>query len=173
MSDYGTAAGVAAYTKHLTANGVYTTGTKPPLADIETWLDERSAQINTWLAQAGYTTPVNVLYVAAHTVLSRYANIGAAGDAELSQRSGGYSADDLNARENKFLTEFMEVRDFILSGALAGMGVPQYSASSAIQGLYIGGRTSTGQALKPIFTRTSFGNNPTKESGQKEPGYDS
>lgn len=173
MSDYGTPAGVAAYVKRLAdaTTGQFTTTTKPPLADVQTWLDGRSARLNTWLIQAGYAIPVT--QADAKALLDYYANVGAAGDVELSQISAGYSNDDQNRRENKFLAEFDKAWPFIRDGGFAGLPVPTTGASSPIAGLASGGRTSTGQQLAPIFSRQSFGNDPTRENGRppREPGY--
>lgn len=129
MSTYGSPEGVAAHVRHM-LNGAATFDeeTKPPLAHVEQWLDERSAQLTGCLAAAGYAVPVT--QTDAKTVLDRYANIGAAGDCELSMRNSGYSADDENAREIKFLSEFEKACPWIESGALTGLGVPQVATQA-------------------------------------------
>ena len=170
VNAYGSVAQVAAYVKHLcNASGTFDTTTKPTLTEVEQFIEQRSASLNACLAEAGYIVPVTTPSTAT-TLLGYYAAMGAAGDCELSQRSAGYS-EETNRRENKFLDEFDKACDFIKSGAFAALGSPQSSASPAVAGLYVGGRTRTGQNLRPIFGRTTFGNNPTTESGSKEPGY--
>lgn len=169
---YGTAAGVAAYTRRLTVAGAFTTGTTPTLAEVEDFLNQCSDTLNGWLAASGYVIPVTQADAVA--VLARYAQIGAAGHVELSQRAGGYNADDENLRENKFLDMFRtEALAYINSGALAALGAAVVSNGGppALAGLRVGGVTRSGQALQPMFRRTSFGWNPTAESGRKEPGY--
>lgn len=169
---YGSVAGVAAYTRRLTNSAsTFDTSTRPTLAEVEAFLDQCSDTLNGWLASAGYVIPVT--QADAVRVLARYANLGAAGHAELSQRAGGYDADDENRRENKFLDMFQMAEAYIQSGALSALGATIVAGSlpSPVSGLRVGGSTRTGQALRPIFTRTSFSNDPTAESGAKEPGY--
>jgi hypothetical protein len=171
---YGTVARVLAYTGHVIDNGneEFSISSTPTLAQVETFLEQRSALLNGCLANVGYLTPVSVIaYPQAWEVLAYYAVMGAAGDVELTMRSAGYDAEDQNKRENKFLKEFDKACAYIASGAFAALGAPTGSASPAITGLYVGGRTSTGQRLRPIFGRTTLGNNPTAESGPREPGW--
>lgn len=126
MATYGSVAGAAAFVGHLTnAAGTFDnlgppTGTAPTLDQVETFLDQVSAQLTGWLAAAGYAVPV--VQSDAKSALDGYANVGAAGLAELSQRVAGTS-DDENRRENRLLAEFRRAEDWIKSGALAGLGV--------------------------------------------------
>ena len=63
---------------------------------------------------------------------------------------------------------------YIQSGALAALGATVVSNGGppALAGLRVGGQTSTGQALRPMFTRRGFGNVPGAESPPgREPGY--
>lgn len=169
MSDYGTAAGVAKYVRHMTNAGVFDGTTKPTLTEVGEMLDESCAILNGWLAMYDYAVPV--VSVRALAAMSRYANLGAAGLAELAQRSAGYSETDQNRRENKFLAEFYKAEAFIASGALIGLGETPIGAPDPLEGFRVGGMTTGGQALKPIFSRTMFGNNPTVENRGKEPDY--
>jgi hypothetical protein len=172
MADYGTTDGVAVYVQHMTNAGVFDTTTSPTLATVQSMLNEICAQLNGWLASAGYVVPVT--NSAAKQVLDRYANLGTAGLCELTMRSAGYSKDDQNRRENKFLGEFYAAEDYIKGGSLNNLGAATAQLPGGLFGLAFGGKTSTGQNLRPTFGRTSFGNNPTKESPDTngEPGYE-
>jgi hypothetical protein len=171
VSDYGSTTNVAAYVRHMTnTSGVFDTTTKPTLADVTIFLDEICAQLNGWLASAGYVIPVTA--VSAKLVLDRYANIGAAGMCELTMRSAGYSKDDQNKRENKLMQEFYKAELFIRSGTLNSMGAATNQLPSGAFGLKFGGRTAGGNGLRPTFTRRSFGNDPTAESGPITPEPD-
>lgn len=146
--------------------------TQPNLTEVESFIDQSSDILNGYLAAAGYVIPV--AHVDAVAVLSRFANLGAAGLSELSQRAGGYDAEDENRRENKFLKMFEAAKSYIDSGALANLGatVIASSAPPPLAGFRVGGLTSTGQALRPMFKRTSFGWDPAAESPpSREPGY--
>lgn len=169
---YGSVTGVAAYVRRLSNSAAtFDTTTRPTLIEVETFLNQCSDTLNGWLARSGYVIPVS--QADAVNVLSRYANLGAAGHVELSQRAGGYDADDENRRENKFLDMFMLAEAYIESGALAALGAATVPGSlpSPVSGLRVGGSTRTGQALRPIFSRTMFNNDPTAERGPKEPPY--
>ncbi len=170
MSDYGSVAGTAKYVRHLTNDGEFDDDTRPTLDDVEEMLDESSAILNGWLSQNNYTVPVTAERALA--ALSRYANLGAAGLAELAQRSAGYSETDQNRRENKFLAEFYKAEKFIAGGGLDGLGISPGTIPTPLAGFSIGGRTRGGLALRPMFTRRSFGNDPTSESPPTaEPDY--
>lgn len=169
---YGSIAGVAAYVQHMAnSGGSFDNTTAPTLTQVEEFLNQASDMLNGWLARNRYTIPVS--QADAVRVLSRYANLGAAGLCELSMRSSGYSADDENRRENKFLKMFEGAEDYINSGALAALGAASSSTSvpPPLSGFRIGGTTTGGLALRPIFSRTMFGNNPTAERGEKEADY--
>lgn len=169
MSDYGTIAEVAAYVRRLANSaGTFDATTKPTQAEVEVFLTRRSNILNAWLAAAGYTIPVTDAQ--AKSVLDYYAVVGAACDVERTQRTAGASEED-NARADQFCAEFAKAAALIADGGLAALGATQTGASKALAGLYVGGKTSTGQRLQPIFTRTSFGNEPTRESGEQEPGW--
>lgn len=172
MSDYGSLAGCATYVAHLANTaGTFDSTTKPSDTQVNTFLTELCAQLNGWLASAGYVTPVTA--PRAVPVLDRFANNGAAGLCELTMRSAGYSKDAQNKRENKFMDEFYRAEAYIMSGALKSLGASTDQLPSGLFGLSFGGKTRTGQALRPSFGRTSFQNNPTSESPdvEGEPGY--
>jgi hypothetical protein len=115
---YGSTAGVQALTRHIR----YGEANNPTVADLERWLTARAAQLTGWLAAAGYVVPV--VLPAAKAALDRYADYGAASDAEAAQRSGGYTEDDEDRREVFFAREFRRAEEWIASGALAALGVP-------------------------------------------------
>jgi hypothetical protein len=169
MSDYGSISGVSKYVRHLTANGSFTNATRPTAGEVEEMLNESCAILNGWLAMHNYTVPLTAdLAIAA---MDRYANLGAAGLAELAQRSAGYSETDQNRRENKFLAEFNRAEAFIASGAIDGLGETPNAPPDVLSGFSVGGLTVGGQRLRPIFSRTMFNNNPTAERGPKEDDY--
>jgi hypothetical protein len=173
VADYGSTTGVAAYVKRLTNDlGAFGVDTNPTEAEVETFLDQVCDTLNGWLARAGYVIPVTA--ARAVDALAKYANLGAAGHVELSQRAGGYDAEDENRRENKFFALFDQAEAYINSGALAQLGaaVQANSAPPPLSGFRVGGRTRSGQAVRPMFKRTSFGNDPAAESPEdREPTY--
>jgi len=168
-NSYGSVTGVAALVKHI-AGAAFSASTTPTDTQVEAFLDQRSAILNGWLKREGYGIPVTQSDAA--NVLAHFANYGAAADAEMTQRPSGYSVDDQNRRENKFEAEFWRAEAYIASGALASLGVPTTGAPGPLAGLSVGGVTKSGQRLRPIFKRTSLGNDPTAESPSgREPTY--
>jgi len=130
---YGSVAGVEGLTRHIRYGGGEN---HPRLADVEDWLTARAAQLTGWIAAAGYVTPVLIAsYPEAVAVLGRFANYGAASDAEAAQRTGGYSSDDEDRREVWFAREFNKAESWINGGALAGLGVPTLPTPGASAGL--------------------------------------
>ena len=121
MATYGDIADVQAYCRHMT----FGADNNPATGDVTDWLNARAAQLTAWLAGAGYTVPVTAAaYPEAHAILSRYANLGAAGDAELAQRTGGYSGQaGEDRREEYFFAEFAKAEARINGGVLAALGV--------------------------------------------------
>src|SRR5262245_64161004 len=94
-NSYGSVAGVAAYVKRLTnSSSTFDGTTNPTLTEVEAFIDQTSDVLNGWLAAAGYVIPVT--QADAVNVLARWSNLGSAGLVELSQRAGGYNADDEN-----------------------------------------------------------------------------
>lgn len=144
MSDYGSVDGVAAYVRHMT----FGQPNNPTEEQVETWLVARSAQLTGWLAAAGYAVPVSVPN--AKAALDRYANTGAACDAELAQRTGGYGAvgkPEQNRRESRFCAEFATAEAWITSGAPLAIGVPLVFTH---QGSAVGALTTTAPVAPPI-----------------------
>ena len=147
--DDARARGVQAFVRHMT----FDTPKGPSTDDIERWLTERTGMLDGWLAVAGYTVPVT--HAQSLIILGKYANVGAAGDAELAQRSAGYSKDDQNRRENKFLAEFATAESYINSGALARLGAEHSDANEAPGGLSFvtadyGRTTTTDEYSRPL-----------------------
>ncbi len=119
---YGSVDDVAALVAHMTIDRTFTSDRSPTETDITRWLNERCAQLDSLIAAQGYDLPIT--NETALTVLGRYANNGAAGDAELSLLAGGSDEDDENTRESRFYAIFNEAAAWIASGALRALGVP-------------------------------------------------
>lgn len=172
-SSYGSVAEVLAYTRHLLTDGnpTFTADTRPSLSEVERFLDRRSAILNACLAENGYTVPVSTPQ-AARDILAHFAVQGAAADAELTARSAGASPEGgEDRREKQFLKEFDKACAFIAGAAFASLGAPQARPSSSIAGIAFGGMTRGRQPLRPVFGRTAFGQDPTRESPTTEADY--
>jgi hypothetical protein len=152
VSDYGNVPGVIAYVRWMTLD----TPNNPTTDNVNTWLTARSAQLNGWLAVAGYVIPVT--NVSAKAILDRYANLGAACDAEMAQRTGGYGSagkPEQNQRGTRFCEAFSEAEAFINSGALQQLGAEHSDAAEVPSALSFvpatyGVTTTTDEYARPI-----------------------
>ena len=171
-NSYGSVAEVVAYVRHLLTNQAttFSPSTRPTLAEVERFIDRRSARINAVLARNGYAVPVATPQ-AAVDALAEIAVMGACADCELTMRQSGTRPEGENDREYEFEQRYQQGLAWVGGPDFAALGAPQDGPSSPIAGLAFGGTTRTGQRLRPVFGRTSFGNNPTAESPTKEPGY--
>lgn len=150
---YGTPEGVASLAGVWTDNGewldpdAYDEGTTPTLTEIERWLDQISAQVNTALKNAGFVTPVT------HT--------------ETVQALGlfveGFVADLADRRNSK--GRFMS--DKVISGGLSTVLFSDFAAwvMANAGGLELDTTRNTTNAAEigtknsfPIFSRQGFGN---------------
>jgi hypothetical protein len=141
---YGSRDGAMAYIKHMSIGS----SNYPSEADIQTWLDQRSAILDGWLAQAGYTVPVTTP-ASLVNALDYYANIGAAANAELTLISAAYTADTELRRETVFLKQFAAAEAWILSGAPAALGAVQDDTPGPFAGLRV-----SGTGGDPIFRKS-------------------
>lgn len=171
-SSYGSTDEVLTYVRHLMGSNevTFAAATRPKLEEVERFIDRRSARLNAILAGAGYTVPIATPQTAVD-ILAEIVVKGAVADCELTLRQSGVRPEGENDREYEFERAYAEGLTFVASADFAALGSPQNAPSSAIAGISVGGTTRTGQRLKPIFGRTTFGNDPTRESGNKEPGY--
>lgn len=172
-NSYGSVEEVLAYTRHLLQGGhtTFSADTRPTLAEVERFIDRRSAIINACLAENGYAVPVTAPQTA-RDILAYFVVQGAAADAELTARAAGTGGEGQeDRRERVFLREFDKACSFIASVAFASLGAVQSRPSSSIAGIAFGGMTRGRQALRPVFGRTAFGQDPTTESPGQEPGY--
>ncbi len=157
---YGTASGVAAYVGVFTASGSFTTATKPTLAQVEAWIDQVSALLNTALAQRGFTVPmtqVDAVLAAKSTVEQLVSDLASAANS-----SGRFFSERFL---EKGVSNWAIIRNDIsawveeYASGLEELGVSRGSPEAT----EIGFRNSDagGNATHPIFQRKQFGNDFT------------
>jgi len=157
-NSYGSAADVAALTSLYTISGAYTTATIPTLANVEAWIDQVSAIMNSALAAQGFVIPVTQadavlaiksFVIEAVTDLSHAAN-----------SAGRYYTDTALQRGDSPMSG---VRRGILSWVemfASGLGELGAARSGETSMGDIGFRDTDnrGNATAPIFQRDAFGN---------------
>jgi hypothetical protein len=156
-NSYGTAAKVAALTRRYTANGTYNTTTNPALATVEGWIDSVSAMLNTILAGAGFSIPIEQ----ADAVLM-LGEIVAGGVADLCHAANTtgrfYSEKMLDSGKAPLSILRAEMAAWVEEQAdgLELLGAAR-TRSPAASILYRD-TDEAGNATGPIFQRSAFGN---------------
>lgn len=154
---YGTAAGVAAYAGVFTISGSFTTATKPTLAQVESWIDQVSALLNTALAKRGFTVPLTQAdaVLAAKSIVEQLTS-----DLASAANTSGRFFSDRNL--DRGVSNWNIIRNDIsawveeYASGLEELGVSRGSPEAT----EIGFRSSDagGNATNPIFQRKQFGN---------------
>ena len=156
-NSYGTASGVAAYVGVYTIAGAFTTATKPTLANVESWIDQASAILNTALAKRGFTIPLTqatAVLAAASLVEQLVSDL-----AQAANSSGRFFSERFLERG---VSNWAVIRNDIsnwveeYASGLEELGVQRGSPSAT----EIGFRAvdEGGNATNPIFQRKQFGN---------------
>lgn len=154
-NSYGSAADVAALTPRFTASGVYTSATRPALAQVEAWIDRVSATLNILLAEQAFEIPVTqsdcalalAQFVATEVAdLCNYAN------------SAGRFFQNQQYTTGPFQAIQKEAADFIEKHAegFAALGARRATAGG-LDGLAAHLTDSAGDRIQPMFSRKQFG----------------
>lgn len=154
---YGSAAGVAAYVGVYTAAGVFSTSTKPTLANVENWIDQVSALLNTALAKRGFNVPLtqaDAALAATSLVEQLVSDL-----AQAANSSGRFFSERFLERG---VSNWAVIRNDIsawveeYASGLEELGETRGAASAT----NIGYRSTdaSGQETAPIFQRKQFGN---------------
>lgn len=156
-NSYGSVAGVAAYVGVYTIGGSFTTETKPTLANVESWIDQVSANLNTALAKRGFSVPLTQ----ADAVLEA---------ASLVEQLVSDLAQAANSSGRFFSERFLErgVSNWAVLRNDISNWVEEYASGLEELGAQRGSPTATeigfrdtdnsGDEISPIFQRKQFGN---------------
>lgn len=123
---YGSAAGVGGLSALWSDSGTFTASTRPTLTQVNTWLDEVSALVDTALEDEGFTTPVTVAGVVKE--LDLLVNGIVKDLADYSHGAGRFFSERaIEAGLSPFMTIDKEVHAWVQrkSVGFANQGVPQ------------------------------------------------
>lgn len=156
-NSYGSAADVAALTNLYTITGAYTTATIPTLVQVEGWIDQVSAIMNTALAAQGFLIPVT--QADAVLAIKSYVIEAVTDLAHAANSAGRYYTDAALQRGD---SPMAGVRRAILSWVemfASGLGALGASRAGETSTGDIGFRDTNnqGDATFPIFQRDAFG----------------
>lgn len=154
---YGTAAGVASYVGVYTSSGSFSTSTLPTLANVESWIDQVSALLNTALAARGFTVPLTQAdaVLAAKSLVEQLVS-----DLAHAANSSGrfFSERFLERGVSHWAVIRTDISNWVqeYASGLEELGEDRGAPASTD----IGFRSSDqgGDATSPIFQRKGFGN---------------
>ena len=154
---YGSANGVAGYVGVYTIAGSFSTATNPTLANVEAWIDQVSALLNTALAKRGFTVPLTQAdaVLAAKSLVEQLVS-----DLAQAANSSGrfFSERFLERGVSNWAVIRNDISNWVeeYASGLEELGETRGSPSATD----IGFRDSDagGNATNPIFQRKGFGN---------------
>lgn len=154
---YGTAAGVAGYVGVYTSAGAFSTTTLPTLANVEAWIDQVSALLNTALAKRGFTVPLTQAdaVLAAKSLVEQLVS-----DLVQAANSSGrfFSERFLERGVSNWSVIRNDISNWVeeYASGLEELGESRGSSSSTDIGFR--GSDNSGDETAPIFQRKGFGN---------------
>jgi hypothetical protein len=157
VRSYGTAAGVAAYVGVFTASGVFSTATKPTLLQVESWIDQVSALLNTALAKRGFTVPITQAdaVLAAKSLVEQLTS-----DLAQAANSSGrfFSERNLERGVSNWAIIRNDISNWVeeYASGLEELGVSRGAPTATEIGFR--GSDNAGNEVTPIFQRSQHGN---------------
>jgi hypothetical protein len=127
-NSYGTVAGVVARARRYADKaGEFTLATAPTLAQVEGWIDQVSALVNSILAQNRFSIPVTQSDVA--LILAGFVEDEVSAMVEGANGSGRFGPGNQNERRSRYEIVTSEVGKFVSDNAAGfeAMGVPRNS----------------------------------------------
>jgi hypothetical protein len=129
---YGSVAAIEALTPQYTANGAFTATTRPARVQVETFIDQVSALINTLLAAQGFTIPIT--QIDAKRAVDSFVTLEVASFVEYANGAGPWIADASQMRASSpSRIVLKDAEAFIASQALGleAMGAERARALTA------------------------------------------
>jgi len=158
-NSYGTTAGVAALTSRYAdaTTKLYTTATRPTLAQVESWIDQTSATLNVGLAKEGFAIPVtNTDAKAALAAIVEAAVVDLCHAANSAGRF--FTQQALDRGISPLVTIRREMMDWVSTQAdgLELLGAERTRPATA--GILYRDSDESGDEIFPIFQRKGFHN---------------
>lgn len=154
-NSYGTADEVAALTPQFATGGNFTTTTRPPVANVENWIDQVSSLLNTILAQEGFSIPVS--QADAKRMLDLFVTQEVAAIVEGVNGRGRFGPSARGGSGSRFHMVMSDVRSFVaeFSVGLEELGVTRTTTQA--ENIAYRNLDESGEAVTPIFQRKGFG----------------
>jgi hypothetical protein len=156
---YGSTAGVAALTPRYveTITKLFTTGTRPTLANVEAWIDSASATLNVALAAQGFTIPV--AQADAKLSLDSLVNECISDLAHASNSSGRFFTDRaISAGVSPMRSVRKELQEWVEANAAGLESLGAARSRTLLDGILCKDTDENGNEVEPIFQRGNFGN---------------
>ncbi len=157
-TSYGTTANVASRTpRYAGAGGVFTTGTRPTLVQVETFIDEVSGLMNSILAQWGFVTPVIQAIVV--DMLNFFVEDEVAAIVEGINGSGRFGPGSVAERPlgSRFKMILVDVQGFVEANAVGMEKLGATRDAPPSEGIGYRATDEGGDSTFPLFERDSYG----------------
>lgn len=157
-NSYATASDVSALTDLYCISGAYTTATIPTLAQVEAWIDQVSAILNTALAAQGFVIPVS--QADAVLMLKSYVIQATADLSHAANSAGRYFTDAaLKAGVSPMTSIRKDVLEWVelFADGLEALGAAR-SGDTGTGEIGFRDGDENGDAVPAIFQRNAFGN---------------
>jgi hypothetical protein len=154
---YGTEANVGALARVWTTNGSWSATTLPTSTQVNSWLDQVSAIMDTALAGSGFTVPVT--QATAVKAIASYVEQAVADLCHASNSSGRFFTDRALERGISPMAAIRkEINDWVVESA-AGLEALGAARQTGQGSSVIGFREfdNSGSAVVPLFQRKDFG----------------
>jgi len=155
-NSYGTTAGVGALTPLHTSGGAFGIATRPTLSQVESFIDQVSAIMNTVLAQYGFDVPVS--QADAKLALDMFCNAECASIVEGVNGSGRFGPTTKNPNSRRYILITEDVQKFVEANAIGLQRLGAARDYSLTAGLDARTFDERGNDIHPIFQRNAFGN---------------
>lgn len=163
-NSYGSTGGVAALTpRYAAAGGVFDGTTKPTLAQVEGFIDQVSALLNTMLARNGFVIPVT--QADCKLTLAMFTNEEVAQIAEGINGSGRFGPGQKQVGRSRYQLITTDVQEFIDANAAGFENLGAGRTTSAMGEVGVSSTDGSGNDIFPIFQRAGFGNQFDNWSG--------
>lgn len=155
-ADYGSSTGVVALVPRYGSSGNFTTGTRPTLAQVGTWLEEISDILNAMLAAEGFSTPISDTEVA--NICTHFVNQEVAAICEGVNGSGRFGPSGKRPRKSRFDILMDEVEGFVKRNSTGFTRLGATRSISTVGTIMTRSTDEAGDDVVPIFQRKGFGN---------------
>ena len=159
-NSYGTVAKVAALTPRWTSSGTFGVSTLPTEPQVANWIDEVSANLNVFLAEAGFSIPVTQADCV--LLLGNFVTVHVGALCDAANGAGPYVPGESNNLRGRTAFEIISksAADYISVHADGLQRLGAARTYNVTDGLSCRTTDKSGDTIFPVFGRKQMGNQP-------------